>query len=238
MEQEQVDSHFATTAWTMLRGSEGDSTRSQGQLDRLCRIYWYPVYAFIRKRTERVEDAQDLCQIFFTEYIVDRRIHRKARSEAGKFRTFLLACVKNFLVAEHRIRIAQKRGGGMTRVSFEELEHVYMTERSEGRDPAEVFDRAWARTVFDSVWSEIEKSYLAKEKGAQFEVLKEHMMGGGEGLLREKALELGLTEGGLKKAAFDLRARFRVTLREAVAKVVEHPEEIDAEISHLIQVIR
>lgn len=220
-----------------MDGAKGDGREADAYLEALCERYRYPVYAFVRNRVKDVDLAQDYTQSFFVELIVEKKIYQFADKEAGRFRTFLLACLKNFLNGEHRMMQAQKRGGGVEHLQFDELEMQFQGDESESDDATLSFDRTWARTVFDQVWSRIEREYGEAGQAEQFQELRKHMMGDGSGGYAESAERLGLSEGGLKKAAFRLRGKFRDALREAVASLVEHPTDVDDEISYLIRMI-
>ncbi|MDB4265252.1 sigma-70 family RNA polymerase sigma factor, partial [bacterium] len=114
-----------TTSWTVVEGAHGHGSEAYGALVKLCESYRYPIYAFIRKRCHDSEEAKDLCQAFFAELILEKRIFENAKRGDGRFRTYLLACVKNFLTGDYHRRHAQKRGGGVEHLSFDGLDELY-----------------------------------------------------------------------------------------------------------------
>ena len=123
---EHLKSEFLTTAWTLIEGASGDGDRASSSLARLCETYRYPVYAFIRKRYSDREEASDLCQAFFADLILGKKVFKNAQREGGRFRSYLLACVKNFLAGDYQRNQALKRGGAIEHLSLDELEERFI----------------------------------------------------------------------------------------------------------------
>lgn len=234
---EYLNTKFATTNWTVVEGAHGGGEKAYSSLVKLCEAYRYPVYAFIRNRCGDPEEARDLCQAFFAELIVEKRVFENAKRGEGKFRTYLLACVKNFLTGDYHRKQAQKRGAGVEHLAFDDLEGLYLGGFPEGEGQDLTYDRIWARVIFDRVWSEIEREHELAGDLEKFSFIRAHLMGESTETFAEVCESMGLSEGGLKTAVHRLRKKFRTTLRAKVAEVVEHPSEVDEEISYLIRVI-
>ena len=171
---------FCTTHWSVvLAAGEDASPGVQASLDRLCRTYWFPLYAYVRRQGQSEQDAQDLTQEFFVRFL-ERGSIRLADPARGKFRSFLLTCLKHFLVNEWEHGQAARRGGGRSFISWDEheAEHRYQAEQDEGLPPDKVFDRRWAAAVLERSLSCLRAEYAAAGKGALFETLKSVVWGG------------------------------------------------------------
>jgi len=228
---------FATTHWSVvLASADAQKPEAQAALETLCRIYWYPLYAFIRRDGYGAHDAQDLTQEFLARLIAKHQL-AQIESGRGKFRSFLLVTLKHFLSDERKRAGAQKRGGGMTIISIDEhsVESRYQYEPVESMTPDAVFEREWAFTVLDQVTERLRQRYTAKGRGKLFEEL-EPCLGGSRKPVSyaETAVRLGVSEGAVKVAVHRLRKEFGTELRCAIAQTVENPGEIDSEIRHLI----
>jgi len=227
---------FPTTQWNLvLIAGDGTSEGSQEALASLCRIYWYPLYAFVRRQGHTPEDAQDLTQAFFAR-LVERHYLRGYERERGRFRSFLLASLKHFLANEHRSASRQKRGGGASALSLDTLietgEHRYRLEPRSTLTPEKIFERQWALTVLDQVLDRLRK------ESEQFDHLKGFLIGDEARIpYRQLANDLGTTEGALKVTVHRLRQRFREMLREEIAQTVSDPEEVRQEIRYLMAVV-
>jgi RNA polymerase sigma-70 factor (ECF subfamily) len=212
---------------------------AQAALERLCRAYWYPLYAYVRRQGRNVEEAQDLTQEFFArllrkEYL---RHHDLAR---GRFRTFLLTSLKRFLINDWQKGRAAKRGDGQPLMSLDqrETETRFLAEPADLSTPEKAFEKRWALTLLEQVLEQLRREFAASGQAERFERMKVLLWG-------EKdappyvgvAAELGLTEGALKVAVHRLRQRYRELLRAEVAHTVAQPEEVDDELRHLIAVI-
>lgn len=230
---------FATTRWTLvLDAGAGDTSSQQGALAGLCQTYWPPVYAYLRRFGATPADAQDLAQEFFARLLANEFFAR-AEKEKGRFRTFLLCSLKNFLHDEHLKAHAQKRGGGQV-VSFDELtaEQSYQNEPAITATAETLFERKWALTLLEGVLAKLEVEFNQGAKPGLFFELRQRLWGGGK---REPAHTLatrfGLSESAVHVMMHRLRARFRELLRAEIAELVASPSEVDDEIAHLIRTL-
>ena len=169
-----ADGQFHTTHWSVvLAARAGESTQATSAMERLCRIYWYPLYGFIRRRGFAVEDAQDMTQEFFSR-MLQRDFLKNVTREKGRFRTFLLTALKNFLASEWRRGQTVKRGGGQLIVSWDELqaEQRYVSEPAEEMTPERFFEQRWAMAVMEQAMSVLAAELAATGKAAQFDCFK------------------------------------------------------------------
>lgn len=228
---------FVTTRWSVVLAAGRDSTQAHDALEHLCRVYWYPLYAYVRRQGHSPEDAQDLTQSFFAKLIAKHYLGDVDRSK-GKFRSFLLASLKHFLANEWDKARAQKRGGGQTVVSLD-AETRYGLEPSDEASADKIYERRWALTLLDEVLKRLRDEYAADRKGKLFEELKETLTAGkSEVGYAEIGMRLGMSEGAVKVAVHRLRQRYRDLLRAEVAETVASPEEVDEEIRALFAAVR
>lgn len=233
-------SPFATTHWTVvLAAGRGDSPQATEALEELCRTYWYPVYAFVRRHGHDPTDAQDLAQAFFAD-LLRRGSLSTARPERGRFRWFLLASVRHFLANEWDKAKAQKRGGDVKFISLEQAaaEKRYAQEPSHDLTPERIYERSWGVTVIQQVRHRLREEFQGLDKGPRFELL-DRLLPGEERQLTtaEVASRLGLTEGSVRSEVHRLKRRFGEMLRAEVAHTVAAPADIDGEIQHLMEVV-
>ena len=228
---------FAATRWTLVLSAArgGASSRAGEALAELCRIYWYPLYAFLRRQGHVSHEAEDLTQEFFT-HLLGRHFLVNVDRKKGKFRSFLLASFKNFLSDQRDRATAQKRGGGQTVVSLDSMdaETRYRLEPAQDLTPEKMFEKQWALSVLEQVLSRLHAEFAAEGKAALFDALKETLTGGQTGRYAIIASELGMTEGAVKTAAHRMRRRYRTLMREEIAQTVAGPEEIEDEIRYLL----
>ncbi len=227
---------FETTRWSVVRAA-GDraSPDAEQALTTLCRTYWYPLYAYLRRRGHTREDAQDLTQAFFVKLLEEGTI-RVADPRRGKFRSFLLAALKHFVANEERRARTSKRGSGRSPVSldfldFQIAEGRYAQELVHAATPEEVFERRWAFTVLDQVFDGLRREYTDAGKGTLFAHLQPFL--GGEtdtAPYRDIAATLEMTEGAVKVAVHRLRRRCRALLLSELAHTVADPSEVDDEL--------
>jgi len=205
-------------------------------MSALCRDYWYPLYAFVRRRGHAPHDAQDLTQAFFLSLMETPAAADPAR---GKFRTYLLGALKNFLANEWHRRQTQKRGGGQKLVEWDALdaEARYALEPAGQSDADTLFDRRWAMELLARAVEKLRTEFAARGDAETFEILKGTLSGAGPAR-EEIAQQLGMSEGALKVAVHRLRQSYREVLRAEIAETVDSPEEIDAEMRHLVAVLR
>jgi RNA polymerase sigma-70 factor (ECF subfamily) len=231
---------FHTTHWSVVlaAGDEG-STQAATALARLCQTYWFPVYAFIRKRGHSPEQAQDFTQDFFAGFLEKNYVVKAAR-DRGRFRSFLMSSVENFLHNEHDRAQAQKRGGGKEHLSLDyaAAEERYQIEPVEETDPAKIFEQQWAATLLETVLNRLRHEFGAEGRMGLFEELQAHLWGDAESIpYTQLAEKFGLTEGNIKTIAHRLRQRYRALLREEIAQTVAQPGEVDDEIRHLMRTV-
>jgi RNA polymerase sigma factor (sigma-70 family) len=231
---------FATTHWSVVFAArDGDASAAVAALERLCRSYWRPVYAYIRRDGYQTADAQDLTQEFFLHFIEKEWIDR-LRHQRGKFRSFLLTFLKHFLSDERDRAGAQKRGGGQTVLSLDELqtEESHAFEPSESLTADQVFERRWAQTLMERTVARLRQEYIDEGKGELFQQLKDLQPGErGRRSYVEIGAPFGLSEAAVKSAVHRLRARHRDVLRSEIARTLSSAEEVDEEIRHLIQAL-
>ena len=229
---------FAATRWTLvLAASRGCATpRAAEAMAELCRVYWYPLYAYVRRRGHDTHEAEDLTQEFFLRLLAKDSLASVDR-EKGKFRAFLLASLKNFLANQWDRRQAKKRGGGQTVLPLDTLdaESRYRLEPSHNLTPERLFERQWAMTVLDQVLARLQAEFAAGGKQTLFDRLKQFLTAArGSVGYAPIAAELNMSEGAVKVAVHRLRRRYRELLRDEIAQTVANPEEIDEEIRYLL----
>jgi RNA polymerase sigma-70 factor (ECF subfamily) len=234
---------FATTRWTLVAAAGGDtSEETSAALATLCETYWYPLYAFARRRGNDAHAAQDLTQGFFAT-VLEKDYLRDADRERGRFRSFLLAAFSNYASKQRDHAAAQKRGGGKTPLSldFEHGESRYCLEPADELTPERIFERRWALTLLDRVVTRVRDELAASGKEQVFDALKGTLTGAPVGSYREIGVSLGMSEGAVKVAAHRLRKRYRACLRaeiaDTVADAASNPDAIDDEIRHLIEAV-
>jgi RNA polymerase sigma factor (sigma-70 family) len=235
-----VRRRFETTRWSVVLAAGGAaSPEARAALATLCEIYWYPLYAYVRRQGYPAEEAEDLTQAFFARLLEKQSIDT-ARRERGRFRSFLLASMRHFLLNDVQHRRALKRGGDRALVPLDgdPAEVRYLRELTETKTPDSIFDRAWACALLDRVLARLRGEWTQAGKGPEFERLKSCLTGESrEGGYRELGHELGVREGAVKVAAHRLRRRYRQLLREEVAETVQTPDEIDEEIRQLFRAV-
>lgn len=208
-------------------------------LEEFARAYWPPLYRFIRLDGYNRQDAQDLTQAFYLHFL-EKHLLRRVTARSGKFRNYLLTCLKHFLSDERDRAAALKRGGDKCFIALDALvgEERDAVEPSTGLTPDQIYERRWARTVLDRARALLQTEYLAKDRLALYDALKD-VVGSREASnsYAEIAARLGLSESAIKSSAHRLRARFFEILREEIGRTVSCREEIDDEIRHLISVL-
>jgi RNA polymerase sigma-70 factor (ECF subfamily) len=218
----------------------GDPRRQdcRDALARLCEYYWYPVYAYVRRRGYQEEEAQDLTQDFFVRILEGRYLDR-ADPNRGKFRSFLLNSCKYFLADQADRARAQKRGAGAI-LPFEVAsgEERYRLESLDYETPDSIFERNWAVSLLDRVVLRLRDEFTQHGAPGDFEKLKVFLLGQSEVPYAELAVEMGASEGGLKVAIHRLRKRYRVLIQREIAETVADPAEVDSEIRFLISTLR
>ncbi|MBS0574824.1 MAG: sigma-70 family RNA polymerase sigma factor [Proteobacteria bacterium] len=229
--------NFATTSWSLvLAAGERGSVKAEQALERLCALYWYPIFAFVRRQGHGADAAQDLTQGFFSVLIGKGEIARADRAR-GRFRSFLLASCQHFLANERDRDHALKRGGGVVSVPIDIVAAEQRYERALGHaeTPERFYDRQWCLTLLDAVLDDVRAHYVAAGKGRIFDVLKVFLTGNEDaGSSATIAQELGMTAGTVKVAIHRLRRRYGEALRVRIADCVSTDQDIEDEIRHLL----
>jgi RNA polymerase sigma-70 factor (ECF subfamily) len=226
---------FATTHWSLIVAARGgEAAQARAALADLCRAYWYPLYAYIRRQGHAADEAQDLTQEFFAR-LLEKDFLATLDPGKGKFRSFLLTACKHFLVNERERAHAQKRGGGRPLVSldFGDAEARYGREPGHSLTAERLFERRWALDLLNQVLARLRGEYEATGKGRLFECLKGRLTGDAGAPHARAAAELGLSEGAVKVAVHRLRKRYRELLREEIAHTVDDPGQVEDEIRAL-----
>jgi RNA polymerase sigma factor (sigma-70 family) len=231
---------FATTHWSVvLSTADQDSPEAAAALEQLCRTYWFPLYAYVRRTGYSPEDAEDLTQQFFARF-VEKRSFGVANPARGRFRTFLLKSLQHFLADDWRRAHRVKRGGGVLQVPLDAVaaESRYLAEITDTMTPERAYEQHWASTLLEQVLEQMHQDYSRAGKKQLFEALEDLLWGPDpEVCYAVLAKNLGLTEGALRGAVFRLREHYRERLRAEVAHTVSAPGEIDAELHYLKSVI-
>src|SRR5215831_7056862 len=231
-------SQFPTTRWTMVVAA-GDPHRKEARsaLAALCENYWYPLYAFLRRRGYAADQAQDLTQEFFIRVLEGRYLDR-ADPEKGRFRAFLLTSLKFFVSDEQDRNRAQKRGGGaLLPLEFSSGEERYQREPVHDETPERIFERRWALSVLDRVVESLRREFVQHGRTEHFERLKVFLLGQPDAPYVSLALEMNTSEGALKVAIHRLRKRYRELFRHEIANTVADPADVESELRYLAAVL-
>jgi RNA polymerase sigma factor (sigma-70 family) len=229
---------FATTQWSVVQAArDGSETQARRALESLCEAYWFPLYAFVRRRGHPADEAGDLTQAFFADLLSRPFLGSIDRSK-GRFRAFLLASLEHFLAHERDKAEALKRGGQAVVFPLDTLtaETRYRYEPSDELTPERVFERRWGLTVMERAMTRLQSE--SDDDAARFERLKPCLTGTEQARYREIATSLGMTENAVKAAVYRLRQQYGRLLREEIAQTVANPAEVDDEVRHLLAVVR
>lgn len=231
---------FATTQWSVvLRAVDPSSSQAANALEQLCRAYWYPLYAYVRRKGHGPHEAQDLTQEFFTRLLAGEGLATVDRSK-GRFRSFLLASMNHLLANEYHRERAQKRGGGAAHFSLDALaaEERYGVEPVDQLGPDKLFERRWAETLLDRVVARLREEWDGRERAQRFEDLKIFLLDAkGAESFEEAARRLSTTVPTVKSAVQKLRRRYRELFEEEIASTVARPEDIEDEIRSLFRAL-
>lgn len=229
-------SRFAATRWSVVlaAGNGRASSAARRAMGDLARMYWFPLYAYLRRKGNTQPQAEDLVQGFFTRLLEKDALLTVDRTR-GKFRSFLLASLNNYLANEwDRSRAAKRGGGKLFSLDALDAEARYAAEPVDEMTPQRVFERRWALAVLEQVLLRLKEEYTRRGQGKTFAAL-EHLLAGGEAArYRQVAQRLGMTEGAVKVAGHRLRRRYRQLLREEIAQTVGDPALVDEEIRQLL----
>ncbi len=233
-------SAFVTTHWSVvLSAASLNSEPSRKALESLCAAYWFPLYAYVRRRGHSPPDAEDLTQEFFL-HLLEHNWVAKADRQKGRFRSFLLMAMNRFLANEWDKARTRKRGAQVRFVPLlaGEAETRYLREPADATTPEEAFERQWALTTLDEAVRSVRAEYERGGKGALFEALKPCLVGSRETQpYAELGAVLNLSEGAIKVAVCLLRERYRQQLKEQIAQTVATPAEAESELRHLFRVL-
>jgi RNA polymerase sigma factor (sigma-70 family) len=233
---------FITTHWSVVLTAQGESPAAAEALEKLCRIYWWPLYGFVRREGYTPEEAQDLTQGFFA-LLLERKDLDVVRQEKGRLRSYLLVSLKNFLGKARRRELAIKRGGGQALVPLDEL---LARERAD-LEPAEalsaerIYERRWALALLEQVLARLGEEYRVAGPAAAglFEQLKQMLTDEpGRPSQAEIAEAMSMSENAVKQAFYRLRQRYRLLLREEIAHTVAAPGDVEDELRHFIAVLQ
>lgn len=226
---------FATTRWSLILAA---GERSDRALEELCATYWPPLYAYARRAGHDPERAADLTQAFFAA-LLDGRALAAADPTRGRFRSFLLTSMKNFIAGEWRKAHAEKRGGAVETLSldFDAAEQSYALEPAGQLTPEAIYERQWALGVLSQAIAKLRAIYEAEGKVELFDGLKDYLGGEAEAPYAELSRRLGRSEGSLRTAATRMRARWQGELRTLIAETVGRPDEVEDELRLLIRAL-
>ena len=227
---------FATTHWTaVLTAGRRRTLEADQALEELCRTYWYPLYAYVRRQGHSKEDAEDLTQAFFARFLQKNYLEGLS-SEKGRFRAFLLASLKHFLANEYDRTRRLKRGGHVPLISldWQSADTRYRIDPADRLSPDKLYDRAWAVTLLEQVIARLREETLAEGKAKLFEHLKPFLTIGKSAIpYAQAAAEVGLAEGAVRVTVHRLRRRYRQLLREEIAQTLSDPAQVEEELSAL-----
>jgi len=233
---------FATTHWSLVsraKSDEASQTLARRALEELCRLYWFPLYAFVRGRGYSAVDAQDLTQSFFAR-IIETGGFQSADREKGRLRSYLLGAMKHFLANEWHRTKAQKRGGQVRFIEWDALDPEGRYARtSKGWDkPEQLFDCEWAMGIVTRSLQALRDEMSEIGKGDRFDLLKGYLTGADELPREEIAARLDISEGAVKVAIHRLRQRYRTLLQAAIADTVSSEKDLQDEMRYLVAVLR
>jgi len=231
---------FATTHWSVVLTAQGESPAAEEALEKLCRMYWRPIYSFVQRQGVAPEEAEDITQGFFAS-LFERESLSAVRKEKGRLRSYLLGALKYFLADEQRRAMAIKRGKGQRLIPLEELRAENRVEM-EPADPVTaelIYERRWASTVLERVLNSLKDQYRTAGNAALFDSLKQLLPDEPDAPSQaEIAAQLGMTENAVRQAFHRFRQRYQLLLREEIAHTVATPGDIEDELRHLIAVVR
>jgi RNA polymerase sigma-70 factor (ECF subfamily) len=227
---------FHTTCWSLVvAAAKLPGVSADAALAKLCQLYWYPIYAFVRRRGYAQEDAKDLTQEFFSR-VLEKNYLEDADPSRGRFRSFLLAAVRHFLANEWNRQRTQKRGGGMLTIELDSqtAEGRYRAEPADPENPEKLYERQWALALLDQVMASLREKYVLDGRLDDFEKLSPLLTGTAQLPYANLAQQWNTSEGAVKVAVHRIRKRYRALLRQKIGETVIDPADIDDEIRFLI----
>jgi RNA polymerase sigma-70 factor (ECF subfamily) len=231
---------FTTTHWSVVLQAQGESPAADEALERLCRTYWRPIYAFVRRQGIGLSDAEDLTQGFFAQ-LLERRDLSAVRRERGRLRSYMLTALKHFMSDERRRATAIKRGKGERPIPFEDLGAGEWTdmEPSDLLTAERIYERRWATTVLDRALELLKEEYATSLNAPLFDSLAQLLPNEpGAPSRAEIARQFNMTENAVAQAFHRFRQRYQVLIRQEIAHTVATPTDVDEELRHLIAVLR
>ena len=232
---------FASTHWSVvLAATQTQSPEASEALETLCAAYWYPLYAYVRRKGYSAPEAEDLTQEFFARRVVTKLIFRSVRAGEGKFRTWLLNSLQNMMCNERDRQHAQKRGGNQAHVpvDLQDAEGRYLIEPAHDLTPEKIYERTWATTLLERALTELKTTYEKAAKVELFNELKCFLPGAlSTQPYAEVASHLGKSEEAVKMAVSRLRQEYGRVLKDEIKRTVSRPEEVQAELRHLLAVL-
>jgi RNA polymerase sigma factor (sigma-70 family) len=232
---------FPTTQWSIvLAARQANSPAAQEALERLCRAYWFPLYVYIGSKEFSPADAEDLTQEFLARFLESGGL-RAVQQKGGRFRAYLLACLNHFLSNERDRSRAQKRGGTHTFFSLDALtaeERLRLEPIDPSAAPETLYDRHWARALLDNAFDRLRLEMITAGKGAIFELLHGQLSANTPVPYPKLAVDLGVSEGAVRKMVQRLRERYRELVREEVSQTVVSPAEAEGELRYLLDLFR
>jgi RNA polymerase sigma-70 factor (ECF subfamily) len=240
LRKSQPAARFATTHWSVvLAAGRTEQAAAAAALERLCQEYWFPVYAFIRRKGHDAHQAEDLTQGFFAR-LLEKNWLESADPVRGRFRTFLLTAVSRFLANEHDRECAFKRGGGQPILSFDaqDAEGRYLLEPVNDSTPENIFEQQWAHQILAVVLEKLQAEFDGGGRAGRFEALKGFLLGDEEvQSYAETATRLGISDSAVKSGIHRLRQRYGEILREEISQTVETAADVETELSHLLRIV-
>jgi RNA polymerase sigma-70 factor (ECF subfamily) len=234
------DAVFQSTLWSQVRvAGRSDAPNARQALEALCRVYWNPIYAFLRRYGHDHHAAKDVTQGFFV-YLLEEGLLQKANPERGRFRSYLLGALKFFVSNQQARERALKRGGGVIMVSVdaEAADAQQFSEPSTTMTPERLFDRKWALAVLGEAMERLAAEYRRVGMAEEFAVLQPHLTGDAEGNLPDLGRRLGKSDGATRVLVFRLRNRFRRLIRAVLADTVGDLDQVETELRHLGEALR
>lgn len=230
---------FPSTHWSLVLAAQKDGSSAAPALSSLCEAYWLPIYAYVRRRVGSADEAADLVQGFFVDFLEKRQIEI-VRPEAGRFRTFLLHKVKQYMFHDHEKRRAMKRGGGRRPfpLDTESAERRCGAALVDTHTPETEYERLWAATLVERTMTRLDQEAVTRGRAKEFATLKPFISEGTcEISYREVGAALGLSETAVRSAVHRLRRRFGHLIREEIGDTVADPSSVDDELRHLLSVL-
>jgi RNA polymerase sigma factor (sigma-70 family) len=230
---------FENTRWSLIVHARGEGPLARAALETLCRGYWFPLYAYVRRSGYPQHDAEDLTQAFFT-HVLESDFIARAVPEKGRFRSFLLVSLRNFIAKQHVRESSQKRGGGQRPVDFDEnsAEEKLLLRGAASLTPSELFERDWALTLLEQALDRLDAEQRAMGKATLFARLRPFLRAAPErGDYGAIAGELGIAQGTLAVAVHRLQQRYRALVRTEIMQTLANPADLEDELRHLFSLL-